>query len=141
MNGNPDRSRLIGNGACNRLSDPPRSIRTEFITFAIIKFFNGFHQAHVSFLDQIKEQHTASDIPFCDTDNKPQVRFSQSAFRFFVTFFNLLSVGDFFFAERRLTRPISFKYIRTGSLILTPGGTLRSLRSNSSSALAKFAEY
>ena len=29
-------------------------------------------------------------------------------------------------ALRRLTRPISFKYMRTGSFILTPGGALKS---------------
>ena len=41
MNRNTNRSCLVGNRSCNRLTNPPGSIGTEFVTFAVIKLLTA----------------------------------------------------------------------------------------------------
>ena len=73
MDGNANCARLVGNGSGNRLTDPPGGIGGKFIAFAVIKFFNGFDQAHVPLLNQVEKHHAAADIALCNTHHKPKV--------------------------------------------------------------------
>ena len=52
MNRNTDCPCLICDCSCNSLSDPPRSISTEFKSFMIIKLFYCLNQSQISLLDQ-----------------------------------------------------------------------------------------
>ncbi len=70
MHRNTYRTRLIRDGPGDRLTDPPRRIRTKLKSFTVIKFFHGLDQSEISFLDQVEEQHTAPNIAFGDTYNK-----------------------------------------------------------------------
>ena len=47
--------RLIRDGTCDRLTDPPCRIGREFIAAAIFKFIDRLHQTDVPLLDQIQE--------------------------------------------------------------------------------------
>ena len=61
---NTDGSGLISYGSCDSLTDPPGCIGTEFESFAIIKFLYRLDKTQVSFLDQIKKQHTSAHVTF-----------------------------------------------------------------------------
>ena len=74
----------IGNAAGDRLTDPPCRIRTELITFCIIKLVYGLHQTHVSLLDQIQERHASSYVLLGNTYYQSEVRFGQFLFGFFI---------------------------------------------------------
>ena len=50
----------------------------------------------VPFLDQIEEEHPASDITLGNTDNEAKVRFCELIFRFLVAFLHALGELDFF---------------------------------------------
>ncbi|MMZ62682.1 hypothetical protein D1872_249000 [compost metagenome] len=90
MHRNADSSCLIGNRASNRLTNPPRSIRTEFKTLFVVKFLNRFNQSHISFLNEIKKQHTAAYISFGNADHKAQVCFSKPTLSLFITILDTL---------------------------------------------------
>src|ERR671922_2352951 len=55
VHGNADGARLVGNGASDSLANPPGGVGGEFISTAPIKFVGTFHQAEISFLDEIEE--------------------------------------------------------------------------------------
>ena len=86
MHRDTDSTRLIRNGSCDGLTDPPGCIGTELVAFSVIKFLNGFDKTKVTFLDQIKEQHSTSHITLRDADNKTEVRFCQTLLGSFITF-------------------------------------------------------
>ena len=75
MNGDADGAGLIGDGAGDGLADPPGGVSGEFVTLAVIEFFNGFDKAQVAFLDQVEEQHAAAHITLGDGDHQTQVGF------------------------------------------------------------------
>ena len=81
VHGDADRSRLIRDGAADRLTDPPRRVGREFIALRIIEFLRRLHQAEVALLDQIEEEHALADVPLRDADDQTEVRFHQLVFR------------------------------------------------------------
>ena len=46
---------LVGDGACDGLTNPPSSVGGEFVTTAVFELVYGFHQADVAFLNQVEE--------------------------------------------------------------------------------------
>lgn len=73
MHGNTDGTGLIGNGARNGLTDPPRGVRGELKALLVVELLDGADQTEVALLDQVKEQHAAADIAFGDGDDQTQV--------------------------------------------------------------------
>src|SRR5438128_1803542 len=59
-----DGARLIGNGARDRLPNPPRGIRRKLVTAAVLKLVHCLHQADVALLDQVEERKPAIAILF-----------------------------------------------------------------------------
>ena len=57
-----DGTRLIGQRAGDRLTDPPRGVGRKFVALAVVEFFNGPDQAQVAFLDEVEEKHAAADV-------------------------------------------------------------------------------
>ena len=88
MNRYPDRPRLIGDGARNCLPDPPRSIRTELITFAVIEFIDRAKKSYISLLNKIEKLHSFTHIMFRHTYDKPEVPLRKSFAGFLITFFS-----------------------------------------------------
>ncbi len=68
MDRHADRPALIGDGAGDRLADPPGRISAELMAAAIIEFLRGADQSDVAFLDQIQEGNAASHIFFGDAE-------------------------------------------------------------------------
>ena len=54
MNRNTNGTRLVCNGSCDSLTDPPGSIGTELVTLSVIKFFDS--------LDKTVLEHIEKDI-------------------------------------------------------------------------------
>ena len=54
MDGNADRTALVGNGAGDGLTNPPYRIGAEFKAFGVVKLFHGAQQAQIPLLDEVK---------------------------------------------------------------------------------------
>jgi hypothetical protein len=68
-----DGAGLIGDGACDGLADPPCGVGGEFVAAAVFEFFDGFHEAHVAFLDEVEEGEAAVGVFFGDGDDEAEV--------------------------------------------------------------------
>ena len=75
-----DGAGLVGNGAGDGLADPPGGVGGKFIAAAVLEFFDGFHQAHVAFLDEIKEGQAAVGVFFGDGNDEAKVGFDHFGF-------------------------------------------------------------
>ena len=70
VNRNTNRSCLIGNGSCDRLTDPPGCIRRELEALAEVEFLYCLDQAKISLLNEVKEQHAAANVTLCNRDHQ-----------------------------------------------------------------------
>src|SRR5699024_9309960 len=77
MHRDADRPRLVGDGSCDRLADPPGRISTELVSFVIIKLLNRLDKTQVSFLDQVKEEHAPAHVSFGDADYQTEIRLGE----------------------------------------------------------------
>ncbi len=68
---------LLGQGACDALSDPPRGVRAELAATAVVELFHGLHQAQVTFLDQVQEWYPLAHVALGDTHHQPCVGLDQ----------------------------------------------------------------
>ena len=73
VHGNTDGTGLVGDGARNGLTDPPRGVRGELEALLVVELLDGADQAEVALLDQVQEQHAATDIALGDGDDQAQV--------------------------------------------------------------------
>src|SRR6185369_8605972 len=76
-----NRTRLIGNRTSNCLPNPPRGISRKLIAAAIFELVHGFHQADISFLNQVEELQSAIGIFFRNRHDQSKVRFNQLPLR------------------------------------------------------------
>ena len=72
---NADRTRLVGDAACDCLANPPGRIGREFVAAAIFEFIDRFHQADVAFLNKIKELQAAVGVFFRNRNDEAKVGF------------------------------------------------------------------
>ena len=77
---NADRSRLVGDAASDRLTDPPRGVGAKLISSAVLELVDRLHQADVALLDQIKELQTTICIFLGDRDDETQIGFNHFLF-------------------------------------------------------------
>ncbi len=80
MHRDADGAGLVGNGAGDCLPDPPGGIGGEFVSSAVFKFFDRFHQAHVPFLNEVEEGESAVGVFFGNTDDETQVGLNHFGF-------------------------------------------------------------
>ncbi len=80
MHRDADGARLVGDRASDGLPDPPRRICRKLISAAPLELIHRFHQADVSFLNQVEELQTAVGIFLGDRNNQPKVSFDQFFF-------------------------------------------------------------
>ena len=73
MHGNTDGTGLVGDSARDGLTDPPRGVRGELKALLVVELLDGADQTEVALLDQVQEQHAASDIALSDGDDQTQV--------------------------------------------------------------------
>ena len=84
MDGNTNRARLVGDGARDRLTNPPSGVGAEFEPATIFELVDGAHQPRVSFLNEIEEVQTAVAIFLGDGDDEAQVSFRETLLRLLV---------------------------------------------------------
>src|SRR5919108_4269343 len=73
MNRNTDRPRLLGDGAVNRLPNPPGGVCTEFEAAARVELADRPQKTHIAFLDQVEEGDAASQVTLGNADDEAQV--------------------------------------------------------------------
>ena len=73
MDGQPDRPALIGDGAGDRLPDPPRRVGGEAEAGLPIVLLRRAHQADIALLHEVEERQAAPDIALGDADDEPQI--------------------------------------------------------------------
>ena len=101
MYGNPDRAGLVGDCTGNGLPDPPGRVGGKFEAFAVIKFLHGLDQTEVSFLDQVKEKHTASDVPLGNGNHQAKICLGEFLLGRLVAGFKTLGDLDFLFCGQK----------------------------------------
>src|SRR5450631_1498354 len=72
-----DGAPLVGDGASDRLSYPPRGVRGELEATMVVEFLHGADEAEVSLLDEVEEGHTATDVLLGDADHEAKVGLGQ----------------------------------------------------------------
>jgi hypothetical protein len=77
-----DRAPVVGDGAADRLANPPRRVGRKLEAAPELKAIDGLHQADVAFLNQVEERQPAPRVAFRDRHDQPQIGFEQFAFRF-----------------------------------------------------------
>ncbi len=73
VHGNTDGTGLVGDSARNGLTDPPRGVRGELEALLVVELLDSTNQTEVALLDQVQEQHAATDIALGDGDDQTQV--------------------------------------------------------------------
>ena len=61
-----DGARLVGDRAGDGLADPPRGVRRELEALGVVELLDRTHQAEVALLDEVEEQHAATDVALGD---------------------------------------------------------------------------
>ena len=84
VNGDPYCARLIRDRTGYRLTYPPCGVCGELISLGIVELFHGLHKSEIAFLYKVEEEHSLSDISFCDTYNKSEVCLNKLVLCFFV---------------------------------------------------------
>ena len=73
MHGDADGARLVGDGAGDGLSDPPRGVGGELVALRVVELLDGLDQAEVALLDEVEKQHAAADIALGDRHDQTEV--------------------------------------------------------------------
>ncbi len=81
----------------------------------IIKFFNGFHQAEIAFLDEIQKRHAAADITFGHADHQAGIGLDQMFPRQNAVFDQVLK-DQFPFGGATAVGAVQFLFARSASL-------------------------
>src|SRR5216684_2090107 len=74
VHGDADRAGLVGDGARDRMPDPPGRVRRELVAAAVLELVHGLHEADIALLDQVEELEPAVRVLLGDRDHEPQVR-------------------------------------------------------------------
>ena len=77
VDGDPDGTGLIGNGAGDGLPDPPGGVGGELVALGVVEFLHGLDEAQVALLNQIQEQHAAAHIPLGNGHHQTEVGLCQ----------------------------------------------------------------
>src|SRR6185312_4571835 len=67
-----DRARLVGDGAGDRLADPPRRVGRELVAAAVLELVDRLHQADVALLNQVEELQAAIGVLLGDRDDEAE---------------------------------------------------------------------
>ena len=77
MHGHADGACLIGHGAGDGLTDPPRGIGGELEALLPVELLDGSDEAQVAFLNQVEEEHATTGVALGQRHHESQVRLQQ----------------------------------------------------------------
>src|SRR5512133_1812535 len=81
VDGDADRPRLVGDGAGDRLADPPRRVRRELVAALVLELVHRLHEADVALLDEVQELQAAVRVLLRDRDDEAQVGLDELGLR------------------------------------------------------------
>ena len=79
VHGDADRARLVGDGAGDGLTDPPRGVGGELVALRVVELLDGLDQTEVALLDEVEKQHAAADVALGDRHDQTQVCLGHAA--------------------------------------------------------------
>ena len=74
-----DGAALVGDGAADRLANPPRGVGREAEAAGVLELVDGPHQPRIAFLDQVQEAQAAIAVALGDRDDQAEVACRQVA--------------------------------------------------------------
>ena len=77
VHGHADGACLIGHGAGDGLTDPPRGIGGELEALLPVELLDGSDEAQVAFLNQVEEEHATTGVALGQRHHESQVRLQQ----------------------------------------------------------------
>ena len=102
-----DRPGLVGDGAGDRLADPPGRVGRELVAAAVVELLDRADQAERALLNQVEEAEAAAEVTLGDRDDQAQVGLDHLALGLHVAaldalgqFDLLLGVQEFDLADR-----------------------------------------
>ena len=76
-----DGAGLVGHGAGDGLTDPPRGVGGELVALGVVELLDRADQAEVALLDQVQERHAAAGVALGQRDDEAQVGLEQVVLR------------------------------------------------------------
>src|SRR5918993_3986239 len=80
VDGDPDRTSFVGYRPGDGLTDPPRRVRRELESLAVVELLYGPHQPDVALLDQIEQRDAPSRVLLGYGDDEPEVGLGEVGF-------------------------------------------------------------
>ena len=77
----PDRARLVGDGPCDGLADPPGRVGGELVALAVVELLDRADQAERALLDQVEKGQPAAEVALGDRDDETEVRLDHLGLR------------------------------------------------------------
>src|SRR4051794_20606994 len=74
VHGDADRPGLVGQGARDRLANPPGRVRRELEALAVVELLRRADEAERSLLDQVQERQALVAVVLGDRDDEPEIR-------------------------------------------------------------------
>src|SRR4051812_30132506 len=74
VHGDADRPGLVGQGARDRLANPPGRVRRELEALAVVELLRRTDEAERSLLDQVQERQALVAVVLGDRDDEPEIR-------------------------------------------------------------------
>ena len=81
MHGDADGARLVGDGARDRLPNPPGGVSGELVPPAVLELVHRLHQPDITLLDQVQKLQAAVGILLGDGNHQAQVGLDQLVLR------------------------------------------------------------
>jgi hypothetical protein len=81
VDGDPDRSRLVGDRPRDGLANPPGRVGRELVALAIVELLHRADQAERPLLDQVEKGEPAAEVPLGDRDDEAEVRLDHRRLR------------------------------------------------------------
>ena len=73
MHRQADGAALVGDGAGDRLTDPPGGVRRELVALFVVELFSGTDEAEAAFLNQVLEAQAPVHVLLGDRHHQAQV--------------------------------------------------------------------
>src|ERR1035437_1883738 len=115
VHGHADGPCLVGDSPGDRLADPPCCVRRELVAAAVIELLDGADEAEVAILDEVEEGQVTAHVLLGDRDDQAKVGLGEGVPGGLVAALDELGVMTSCSARSSGTRPISRRYMRTGS--------------------------
>ena len=96
-----DGARLVGQGARDRLADPPGGVGRELVAPAVVELLDRADEAQVALLDEVEQRQPAAHVALGDRDHEAQVGLGELALGLHVAALDALGQRDFLYGREQ----------------------------------------